>query len=193
VTVESAPVATASPAPTPAGKPRRWKAGDWVLLSIVAILVLALIAALGLTAIVAARNAQTAQSRIGATIAADDLVPGDCISEFDRVGGTLSDFPLTSCDAAHAAELIAVQSLRTGSDDFLGANALGDLAQSICQTTFDFRLHMTDVSDYPTAFLFGVYSTRTDPEKGATQFQCFLINKDGSPLVGRFYSEQTLN
>ncbi|CAN5364648.1 hypothetical protein BH11ACT3_BH11ACT3_09730 [soil metagenome] len=193
MTVESPPAAPAEPTLAPTRPKRVWKAGDWVLLGIVVLLVLGLLATLALTALVAARNAQTAQSRIGATISVDDLVPGDCISEFDRVGGSLNDFPLTSCDSPHAAELIAVQGLRTGSDDFLGANALSDLARSICQTTFDFRLHMTDVSDYPTAFLFGVYSTRTDPVKGATQFRCFLINRDGSPLVGQFYSDQTLN
>jgi hypothetical protein len=169
----------------PAVPRRRWPAGDIVLVSIAGFLALLLILVAAITFLVGSSNAQAAAARIGTRVPGIDLVPGDCLQDFTQVAGPSYDYVLVDCKAPHAAELVLYD--RQGNvDNYLGPRAMADLAQTLCDTTLRYGLSVGDLGKYPDAYLFGVFQGRAEWEKGNKSIQCYLINRDGSPLVGQF-------
>lgn len=189
-----APVVAASPpVGSPAARRQRWRAGDIVLASIVGLLGILLLVIIGNTVSIAVQSAQLAEARIGTDVAAQELVEGDCVRDFRRGDSPLlAEYSLVDCAAPHAAELVHIAEF-DDLDVYLGDQASSDLAESICNAAMNYRLNIDDgVDDLPDAFLFGVYQSRANWEVGTTQFQCFLMNRDGSPLTGGYYVDDEL-
>jgi cytochrome c-type biogenesis protein CcmE len=169
----------------PAKPRRRWPTGDIVLASIAALLALLLIIVTTITLLVGSSNAQAAAARLGTRVKGVDLVAGDCLQDFTQVAGPTFDFELVDCKVPHAAELVLYDT-QTNVKNYLGPRAMSDLAQALCDTTLRYGLSVGDLSKYPEAYLFGVFQGRAEWENGNRAIQCYLINRDGSPLVGQF-------
>ena len=167
---------------------RRWRGADIALLSVAVVVGSLLLVALVFTVGVAVAVAQAAQERLGQSVTPEQLIEGDCVAEFGRAGGTRGEYTLVDCGAPHAAELVYIAEFGEDFDVYLGTDASATLASSICEATLRYQIYLDDIpEDYPTAFLFGVYQSRANWEVGKTQFQCFLINRNGEPLVGQYY------
>jgi hypothetical protein len=184
-----ASTAPAAPAPLPATPVRpRWPAGDRALLTVSIVLGALLLPLLVFTVIVGITVGAQAQARLGTTIDAEDLVPGDCLQSFDTVGNAAATYDVVDCDQPHAAELVYLADLGDEFDFYIGARASSELATSICDSAMRYQLYLRDeVQDYATAKLYGVYQARTGWRPGETTFQCFLINGNGEPLVGQYF------
>lgn len=182
MTVETPSVETRSP--------RRWRGADLVLLGASGILALVLLGVVAITVAYALSGARAAEARIGTEVTPDLLVEGDCVAEFARAGGTLGRYTLVDCGVEHAAELVYIAEFGDDFDVYLGTEASAELASSICETTMRYRLHLEEIPEqYSDAVLFGVYQSRANWEQGKTQFQCFLVNRDGQPLVGQYFKD----
>jgi len=164
---------------------RRWPVGDIVLVSIAAFLTLVLAFVLVATVLVGSSNAQAAAARIGTRVHGVDLITGDCVADFTQVAGVASHFQLVDCRTPHAAELVLYDN-QNDVENYLSIDAMTDLAQTLCDNTLHYGLSVGDLSAYPSAYLFGVFQTRAEWERGNKAIQCFLINRDGSPLVGQY-------
>ena len=189
----AAPLAEAPVAEAPARRRRRWKPGDIVLVSIIGALVVLLLVIVGNTVSIAVQSAQFAEARIGTQVAAEELLEGDCVRDFRRGNSPLlPEYTLVDCAAPHAAELVHIAEF-DDLDVYLGDEASSDLAESICDAAMNYRLNIDDgVDELPNAFLFGVYQSRANWEVGTTNFQCFLMNRDGTPLTGGYYVDDEL-
>lgn len=167
---------------------RRWRGGDIALLIVSAVLALLLIVVITVTVGIAVATATASQNRIGQTLSPEELIEGDCVAQFGRAGGTLGEYTLVDCADPHAAELVYIAEFGNDFDIYLGTDASLTLATSICEATLRYKLHLKPIPEkYPDAFLFGVYQSRANWEVGKTQFQCFLVNRDGQPLEGQYY------
>lgn len=175
----------------PVAPPRpRWPAGDRALLIAGIVLAALLVPLLVLTVAVGVRVNVEAQARLGTTIDAEDLRPGDCLAVFDLVGNAAPNYPVVDCDEPHAAELVYLAELGDAFDFYIGARASSELATSICESAMRYRMFLhEEVEDYPTAMLYGVYQARTSWKPGEFAFQCFLVNRNGEPLVGQYFKE----
>ena len=189
-----APAAVEPAAPVVPGPPRRrWPAGDRVLLVASIVLGALLVPLLVFTVVVGVTVNAQAQARLGTTIDAEDLLPGDCLESFDAVGTAAPSYAVVDCDQPHAAELVYLADLGGEFDFYIGARASGELATSICQSAMRYQLYLReDVAQYETAKLYGVYQSRTSWKPDETTFQCFLINENGEPLVGQFFKPDPL-
>jgi hypothetical protein len=168
---------------------RRWKPLDVALLAGIVVLVGAFIAAV----VIAVATPTLAAPSLPRWEVGERLAPGDCVSSFDRTAGGFGEFEVVSCDTPHAAQLIYVAELVGQHDAFLGPEAARELAGSICKATFDFGIHLRDLKEHPTAMLFGVYEGRAYWEGGAADYQCFLINSDGSPFDRSYFDDELTN
>jgi hypothetical protein len=159
-----------------------------VLLTVSIVLGAVLLPLLVFTVIVGVTVTAQAQARLGTTIDAEDLVPGDCLQSFDTVGTAAATYDVVDCDQPHAAELVYLADLGGEFDFYIGARASGELATSICESAMRYQLYLReDVQEYATAKLYGVYQARTGWRPDQTTFQCFLINGNGEPLVGQYF------
>lgn len=181
--------------PAPAPVRGRWPVGDRVLLILVAVFGAILAGLLALVAVfwVAVQNA--AAARFDGMVDAGDLIPGDCVVAFDKTGDAAAQYQLVDCSSPHAAELVYVAELADKFDTYLGARAISELSESICDDAMRYQLYLNwgpeQQERYPTARLHGVYQTRASWEQGRTGFQCFLLNRNGEPLVGQYYKQES--
>ena len=85
----------------------------------------------------------------------------------------------------HAAEFVFFVDQTDAVDSNLGDRALAALADAYCDTTFTYRINISeDVDDLPNAAVNGYVGSRAT-FAGGTRFQCFLFNTTGEPLVAR--------
>jgi hypothetical protein len=174
----------------PIERPARWAAGDVVLL-IVAILLGVVVAALfGLSGLIALGTAREAEARIGASFELADLREGDCVSELPQYVPT--EFTVVDCEQPHAAEFVFFVDQTDAVDSNLGDRALAALADAYCDTTFTYRINISeDVENLPDAAVNGYVGSRAT-FAGGTRFQCFLFNTTGEPLVGAYYVDESV-
>jgi hypothetical protein len=174
----------------PIERPARWAAGDIVLL-IVAILLGVVVAALfGLSGLIALGTAREAEARIGASFELADLREGDCVSELPQYVPT--EFTVVDCEQPHAAEFVFFVDQTDAVDSNLGDRALAALADAYCDTTFTYRINISeDVENLPDAAVNGYVGSRAT-FAGGTRFQCFLFNTTGEPLVGAYYVDESV-
>ena len=186
--VEPEPPIAAPPGASPAAPRPRWPGGDRALLTVAIVLGALLVPLLVFTVIVGLIVSAQAQARLGTTIEAEDLVPGDCLESFDAVGTAAASYSVVACNLPHAAELVYLAELGSAFDFYIGARASSELATSICESAMRYQLYLREeVEDYESAKLYGVYQARTAWRAGETTFQCFLINGNGEPLVGQYF------
>jgi hypothetical protein len=166
----------------------RWAGGDIVLL-VVAIMIGVVVAAVfAVSALISIGTAREAEARIGASFELADLREGDCVSELPQYVPT--DFTVVDCDEPHAAEFVFFVDQTDAVDSNLGDRALAALADAYCDTTFTYRINISeDVDDLPHAAVNGYVGSRAT-FAGGTRFQCFLFNTTGEPLVGAYYVDE---
>lgn len=130
---------------------------------------------------------QAEEARHGRTFALGELEHGDCVEEMRWEVATI--YRVVDCADPHAAEFVYAEDFGRVIDRYLGREAMGELATSVCQTTWDYQLHLEPSirEEYPHARLRGVYQGREAWQAGDTAIMCFLYNTDGSPLVGGYY------
>jgi hypothetical protein len=163
----------------------RWGVGDVLLLVVAAILALLVLAIGGLSALVFAANAQEAEARIGSSLELADLREGDCVAELPQYVPT--EFTVVDCSRPHAAEFVFFVDQTDAVDSNLGDRALSELADTYCETTFRYRINISeDVDDLPNAAINGYVGSRAT-FAGGTRFQCFLFNTTGEPLERGYY------
>jgi hypothetical protein len=168
----------------------RWGVGDVVLLVIVILLGLVVLLVAGLSALIFVGNAQDAEARIGASYELDDLREGDCVSELPQYVPT--EFTVVDCSTPHAAEFVFFVDQTDAVDSNLGDRALSQLADTYCETTFRYRINLSeDVDDLPDADINGYVGSRAT-FAGGTRFQCFLFNTTGEPLERAYYVDDGL-
>lgn len=186
------PVEPAAPAPEPSA--RRWTGLDILLVVIAAVLGLVLALVLWITVSWAVQNAQAAEARIGTAVEAQELLEGDCVRDFRRgVTSLLTEYEVVDCAAPHAAELIDIAEFGDDFDGYLSEQAASELAETVCSANMRYRLNLDEaVDDLPDAMLFGVYQSRATWGGGNTQFQCFLLNRDGAPLEGSYFVDSQI-
>jgi hypothetical protein len=173
--------------------PNGWRGSDVALLVVSIALGVILLVVLAVTVSLAVVGARAAEARIGTEVSPDLLVEGDCVAEFAKAGSALAQYTIADCDQTHAAELVFIAEFGEEFGVYLGTSASAQLASSICETTMRYRLHLEDIpEEYSDAMLFGVYQSRANWAEGQTFFQCFLVNRDGTPLVGGFYKKDVL-
>lgn len=169
----------------PIERPARWAAGDIALLVIAIVLAVIVAALFAVTALVSIGTAREAESRIGASFELADLREGDCVSELPQYVPT--EFTVVDCAAPHAAEFVFFVDQDDAVDSNLGDRALAALADAYCDTTFTYRINISEaVDDLPHAAVNGYVGSRAT-FAGGTRFQCFLFNTTGEPLVGAYY------
>ncbi len=172
---------------------RSWSAGDVLLLSAVVLLSLLLLFVGGLAAVIGITSAVSAQQRLGTDVALERLAEGDCVDDYSRVGDALGTYTLIDCARPHAAQLVYIAEFGDDVDGYLGQQASSDLAGSVCAAALRYRLNLVDeVGELPSAALAGIYQSRSNWATGSTQFYCFLVNEDGSPLVGGYFRDDDL-
>jgi hypothetical protein len=188
------------PAPTapppPVGPPREgraprarrtWAPGDVVLLGLAIVLALAVAAVFTASALVSISTAREAGARIGTDVELTDLREGDCVADFPQYAPP--DFTLVDCGTPHAAEFVFLVESSEAIDEGMGDRALAALADTYCDTTFRYRIHLSDgVDDLPDADVAGYVGSRASFAGGA-EFHCFLYNTTGEPLVGEYYED----
>jgi hypothetical protein len=169
----------------PIERPARWSGGD-VLLLVVAIVLGVVVAALfAVSALISLGTAREAEARIGASLELADLREGDCVAELPQYVPT--EFTVVDCEQPHAAEFVFFVDQGDAVDSNLGDRALAALADTYCDTTFTYRINISeDVDELPDAAVNGYVGSRAT-FAGGTRFQCFLFNTTGEPLVGAYY------
>jgi hypothetical protein len=168
----------------------RWGAGDVVLLVIVILLGFVVLVVAGLSALIFVGNARDAEARIGASYELDDLREGDCVSELPQYVPT--EFTVVDCSTPHAAEFVFFVDQTDAVDSNLGDRALSQLADTYCETTFRYRINLSeDVDELPDADINGYVGSRAT-FAGGTRFQCFLFNTTGEPLERAYYVDDGL-
>lgn len=188
------PAATEPPSSATPPAPR-WPTGDRVLL--IALIVVSAFLAIGLafSLVLWAQAQAVAAQRLAGPVDSGDLIPGDCVRDFDKTGDAAGEYRLVDCDQPHAAELVYIAQLEDEVDTYLGARAISELSSSICDDAMRYQLYLNwgpDQQDrYPTAILHGVYQSRASWEQGETGFQCFLLNLNGEPLEGQYYKQES--
>lgn len=168
----------------------RWGAGDVVLLMIVVLLGFVVLGVTALAAFFAVGNAQAAEARINSSYELADLREGDCVSELPQYVPT--EFTVVDCATPHAAEFVFFIDQTDAVDSNLGDRALSQLADTYCETTFRYRINLSeDVDDLPHAAINGYVGSRAT-FAGGTRFQCFLFNTTGEPLERAYYVDDGL-
>lgn len=163
----------------------RWAGGDILLLVVAIVLGVVAAALFALTALISLGTAREAEARIGASFELADLREGDCVSELPQYVPT--EFTVVDCRRPHAAEFVFFVDQTDAVDSNLGDRALAALADTYCDTTFTYRINISeDVDDLPDAAVNGYVGSRAT-FAGGTRFQCFLFNTTGEPLVGAYY------
>lgn len=170
--------------------PARWSATDSLLVT--AILAIAVAITLTIASSVVSISGFGSGSRIGDTVDIFDLEPGDCVAELDWHGFTSSNAVIADCAREHAAELVHRAPLAETFEEYPGAAASQDFAQTSCETTLKYGLHLkAGWADVRNAEYRGVYASELDWADGNKTFLCFLTTRDGEPLIGRFYKADT--
>jgi hypothetical protein len=163
----------------------RWAGGDILLLVVAIVLGVGVAAVFAVSAFISIGTAREAEARIGASFELADLREGDCVSELPQYVPT--DFTVVDCAEPHAAEFVFFVDQTDAVDSNLGDRALAALADTYCDTTFTYRINISeDVDDLPNAAVNGYVGSRAT-FAGGTRFQCFLFNTTGEPLVGGYY------
>lgn len=163
----------------------RWAGGDILLLVVAIALGVVVAAVFAVSALISIGTAREAEARIGASFELADLREGDCVSELPQYVPT--DFTVVDCAEPHAAEFVFFVDQSDAVDSNLGDRALAALADAYCDTTFTYRINISeDVDDLPNAAVNGYVGSRAT-FAGGTRFQCFLFNTTGEPLVGAYY------
>ncbi len=163
----------------------RWAGGDILLLVVAIVLGVVVAALVAVSTLISLGTAREAEARIGASFELADLREGDCVSELPQYVPT--DFTVVDCAAPHAAEFVFFVDQTDAVDSNLGDRALAALADTYCDTTFTYRINISeDVDDLPNAAVNGYVGSRAT-FAGGTRFQCFLFNTTGEPLVGAYY------
>lgn len=169
----------------PTVRPSRWAGGDILLLVVAIVLAVVVAAIFAVSALISLDTAREAEARIGASFELADLREGDCVSELPQYVPT--EFTVVDCAQAHAAEFVFFVDQTDAVDSNLGDRALAALADAYCDTTFTYRINISeDVDALPNAAVNGYVGSRAT-FAGGTRFQCFLFNTTGEPLDRAYY------
>lgn len=169
----------------PIERPARWAGGDVALLIVAIVLGVVVAALFALSGLIALGTAQEAEARIGTSLELADLREGDCVAELPQYVPT--EFTVVDCEQPHAAEFVFFVDQGDAVDSNLGDRALAALADTYCDTTFTYRINISEeVDELPDAAVNGYVGSRAT-FAGGTRFQCFLFNTTGEPLVGAYY------
>jgi hypothetical protein len=169
----------------PIERPTRWAGADVVLLVVAIILAVLVAVVFAFSALISLGTAREAEARIGASFELADLREGDCVSELPQYVPT--EFTVVDCSQPHAAEFVFFVDQTEAVDSNLGDRALAALADAYCDTTFTYRINISeDVDELPDAAVNGYVGSRAT-FAGGTRFQCFLFNTTGEPLYRAYY------
>jgi len=123
----------------------------------------------------------------------DQLRPGDCILDFIWQPTYQAEYQVVDCSLPHGAEVIYRPSLGEAADVYPGEPASIAISKAVCDLVFDNDRYLDEsVHDYPEAGLQSLWLTRRDWVDGQREYACFLLNQDGTPLVGSFYAPDLL-
>lgn len=169
----------------PIERPARWAGADVLLLVVVIVLGVVVAGLFAVTALISLGTAREAEARIGTSLELGDLREGDCVAELPQYVPT--EFTVVDCEQPHAAEFVFFVDQGDAVDSNLGDRALAALADTYCDTTFTYRINISEaVDELPDAAVNGYVGSRAT-FAGGTRFQCFLFNTTGEPLVGAYY------
>ena len=168
----------------------RWSGGDVALLVTAIVLAVVVAGMFALSALIFVRSAQAAEARIGSSYELGQLREGDCVSELPQY--VPADFTVVDCESPHAAEFVFFVDQTDAVDSNLGDRALAELADTYCDTTFRYRINISeDIEQLPDAAINGYVGSRAT-FAGGTRFQCFLFNTTGEPLQQGYYVDDGL-